>query len=69
MADVKVKLDHSVVHVSNREISDKFYQDVLGAELVGAAKVNMYRFGDGQLNVHGPGLNALRHWRLSWPTS
>jgi hypothetical protein len=55
---IKVKLDHSVVHVSDRERSDAFYRDVLGAELVGVAKIRMYRFGDAQLNVHGPGLDA-----------
>lgn len=55
---IKVKLDHSVVHVSDREKSDAFYRDVLGAELVGVAKIRMYRFGDAQLNVHGPGLDA-----------
>jgi catechol 2,3-dioxygenase-like lactoylglutathione lyase family enzyme len=58
MTGIKVKLDHSVVHVSDRERSDAFYRDVLGAELVGVAKIRMYRFGDAQLNVHGPGLDA-----------
>jgi catechol 2,3-dioxygenase-like lactoylglutathione lyase family enzyme len=55
---IKVKLDHSVVHVSDRTRSDAFYSKVLGAELVGIAGVHMYRFGDAQLNVHGPGLDA-----------
>jgi catechol 2,3-dioxygenase-like lactoylglutathione lyase family enzyme len=55
---IKVKLDHSVVHVSDRARSDAFYRDVLGAELVGVAGIHMYRFGDAQLNVHGPGLDA-----------
>jgi catechol 2,3-dioxygenase-like lactoylglutathione lyase family enzyme len=39
-------------------VSDAFYRDVLGAELVGVAGIHMYRFGDAQLNVHGPGLDA-----------
>ena len=58
MTGIKVKLDHSVVHVSDRARSDLFYQTVLGAELVGVAGIHMYRFGDAQLNVHGPGLDA-----------
>ena len=29
-----VKLDHCVIHVSDWEISNTFYRDVLGAELV-----------------------------------
>jgi catechol 2,3-dioxygenase-like lactoylglutathione lyase family enzyme len=55
---MKLKLDHSVIHVSDRSVSDAFYREVLGAELVGAGGVRMYRFGDAQLNVHGPGLDA-----------
>ena len=37
------KLDHSVVHVSDRAKSDAFYRDVLGAELVGIGNIRMYR--------------------------
>ena len=55
---MQFKLDHSVIHVSDRAKSDAFYRDVLGAELVEVAGVRMYRFGDTQLNVHGPGLDA-----------
>ncbi len=62
-----MKLDHSVVHVSDREKSDAFYRDVLGAELVGIAGVRMYRFGDTQLNVHGPGLDAKPVARIPVP--
>ncbi len=62
-----VKLDHSVVHVSDRARSDAFYRDVLGAELVGIAAVRMYRFGDAQLNVHGPGLDAFPVARIPVP--
>jgi catechol 2,3-dioxygenase-like lactoylglutathione lyase family enzyme len=67
MAELKVKLDHSVVHVSDRERSDAFYRDVLGAELVGVAAIRMYRFGDAQLNVHGPGLDAKPVARIPVP--
>jgi catechol 2,3-dioxygenase-like lactoylglutathione lyase family enzyme len=46
-----------VIHVSDRARSNAFYRDVLGAEFVGDADgVAMYRFGDQQLNVHGPGV-------------
>jgi len=55
---VKVKLDHTVVHVTDRARSDAFYRDVLGAELVSIRSVNFYRFGAEQLSVHGPGIDA-----------
>jgi catechol 2,3-dioxygenase-like lactoylglutathione lyase family enzyme len=61
------KLDHSVVHVSDRARSDAFYRDVLGAELVEIAGIRMYRFGDAQLNVHGPGLDAKPVARIPVP--
>ena len=50
------KLDHCVIHVSNWERSNRFYRDVLGAELIDRdAGTWAYRFGTEQLNVHGPG--------------
>jgi len=53
-----VRLDHCVIAVSDRERSDAFYRDVLGAELVDlGGGIHHYRFGDRQLNVHGPGLD------------
>jgi catechol 2,3-dioxygenase-like lactoylglutathione lyase family enzyme len=53
---MELRLDHCVIHVSDRRRSNAFYRDVLGAALVGDADgVAMYRFGDQQLNVHGPG--------------
>jgi catechol 2,3-dioxygenase-like lactoylglutathione lyase family enzyme len=52
---VKVTLDHCVVHVSDWERSNAFYRDVLGAELVRRPKGWAYRFGENQLNLHGPG--------------
>ena len=49
-------LDHVVVAVSDWERSNAFYRDVLRAELVELDKGRFaYRFGDQQLNVHGPG--------------
>ena len=53
----KVKLDHCVVHVSDWQRSNTFYRDVLGAELIQRGKGWAYRFGDTQLNCHGPGLD------------
>jgi len=53
---VPVKLDHCVIHVSDWERSNTFYRDVLGAELVKRPAGWAYRFGDKQLNVHGPGV-------------
>jgi catechol 2,3-dioxygenase-like lactoylglutathione lyase family enzyme len=56
---VKVDLDHTVVTVSDWERSNAFYRDVLGAEVVPRGPVVAYRFGDRQLNVHGPGFDAF----------
>ena len=53
-----VKLDHCVIHVTDWEISNTFYRDVLGAELVRREDGGWsYRFGDEQLNLHGPGVS------------
>ena len=60
-----VKLDHCVVHVSDWERSNAFYRDVLGAELIRrGARGWAYRFGDAQLNLHGPGAEAAPVARL-----
>ncbi|HEY1276856.1 MAG TPA: VOC family protein [Thermoleophilaceae bacterium] len=53
------RFDHVVIHVSDWERSNVFYRDVLGAVLIdreGAAR--NYRFGENQLNTHGPGVDA-----------
>src|SRR5262249_947666 len=60
----KVKLDHCVVHVSNWERSNAFYRDVLGAEVVKEGGRTAYRFGDTQLNLHGPGQAGMPVARL-----
>jgi catechol 2,3-dioxygenase-like lactoylglutathione lyase family enzyme len=58
MAEIKVRLDHCVIAVSDWERSTNFYRDVLGAEVVDHPDGRVaYRFGDQQLNVHGPGLD------------
>ena len=49
-------VDHCVIAVSHWERSNRFYRDVLGAELLELEKGRFaYRFGEQQLNVHGPG--------------
>lgn len=54
-----VKLDHCVVHVADFARSNAFYRDVLGAELIRRGTRGWaYRFGDTQLNLHGPGVEA-----------
>jgi catechol 2,3-dioxygenase-like lactoylglutathione lyase family enzyme len=50
-----VSLDHCVIHVSDWARSTAFYRDVLGAEPVPVGRGFAYRFGDVQLNCHGPG--------------
>jgi catechol 2,3-dioxygenase-like lactoylglutathione lyase family enzyme len=51
-----LRLDHCVIHVSDWEASNPFYRDVLGAEIVALGERYAYRFGDQQLNLHGPGV-------------
>lgn len=51
-----VRLDHCVIHVSDWDVSNRFYRDVLGAEIVSRGAGSAYRFGEQQLNVHGPGV-------------
>jgi catechol 2,3-dioxygenase-like lactoylglutathione lyase family enzyme len=56
----QIRLDHVVIAVSDWETANAFYRDVCGAELVRhdepAPTRWRYRFGDQQLNVHGPGM-------------
>ena len=53
---IPVRLDHCVIAVSDWTRSNWFYGDVLGAEIVEIDKGRYaYRFGEQQLNVHGPG--------------
>jgi len=55
----RVWLDHCVIAVSDWERSTAFYRDVMGAEVVDHPDGRVaYRFGDQQLNVHGPGLDV-----------
>jgi len=59
MLDRRIKLDHCVIHVTDWDRSNRFYRDVLGAQLVHRGNgAWAYRFGTEQLNVHGPGVTA-----------
>ena len=60
----KLKFDHCVIHVSDWERSNVFYREVMGAEVVRRGKGWVYRFGDMQLNCHGPGLDPTPVARL-----
>ena len=59
-----IRLDHCVIHVSDWDRSNAFYRNVLGATLVPREKGWAYRFGDKQLNVHGPGVHPAEVARL-----
>jgi catechol 2,3-dioxygenase-like lactoylglutathione lyase family enzyme len=61
---MKPKLDHCVITVSDWERSNRFYRDVLGAELVRFPNGWAYRFGSEQLNVHGPGQGGEPNARI-----
>jgi catechol 2,3-dioxygenase-like lactoylglutathione lyase family enzyme len=59
-----VRLDHCVIHVSDWGRSNRFYRDVLGAELIGDPDgVAIYRFGEQQLCFAwaGPIEGAIDH--------
>jgi catechol 2,3-dioxygenase-like lactoylglutathione lyase family enzyme len=53
---MRLALDHVVVAVSDWQRSNPFYRDVLGADVIERGRGFAYRFGDQQLNVHGPGV-------------
>ena len=56
---VPTKLGHCVIHVSDWERSNAFYERVVGVELVPHPDGRWaYRLGEQQLNVHGPGVDA-----------
>ena len=61
---IAVKLDHCVIHVSDWERSNAFFTAILGAELVRRPVGYAYRFGETQLNVHGPGVAPAEVARL-----
>jgi catechol 2,3-dioxygenase-like lactoylglutathione lyase family enzyme len=59
MSGPGLALDHCALHVSDLTVSSRFYSDVLGAEVIDRGGDRWaYRFGSGQLSVHGAGLSA-----------
>ena len=49
-----------MIAISDWERSNRFYREVLGAEIDQHDEwFGHYRFGDWQLNVHGPGFDGL----------
>jgi catechol 2,3-dioxygenase-like lactoylglutathione lyase family enzyme len=53
---MSIDLDHCVIHVTDWERSNAFYRDVIGAEVIERDAGFVYRLGQRQLNVHGPGV-------------
>jgi len=64
MSTPRITLDHCVVHVSDWARSNEFYRRVLGAEVIQVGAGFAYRFGQQQLNLHGPGLSPTPVARL-----
>ena len=54
MSDLPVSLDHCVIHVSDWDVAKDFYTRVMGAEAVPVKDGYVFRWGDQQLNCHGP---------------
>jgi catechol 2,3-dioxygenase-like lactoylglutathione lyase family enzyme len=54
-----LRLDHTVIAVTDPDRSNAFYRDVIGAELISAPDGRIaYRIGGQQLNVHWAGTQA-----------
>ena len=64
MTATPITLDHCVIHVTDWERSNRFYVAVMGARLIERPAGFAYRFGDKQLNVHGPGVQPAEVARL-----
>lgn len=60
----RTAFDHCVIAVSDWGQANAFYGAVLGAEVVARGAGFAYRFGDQQLNAHGPGVDAAPLARL-----
>lgn len=54
MSDLPVSLDHCVIHVSDWEVAKDFYTRVMGAQAIEVDGGYVFRWGDKQLNCHGP---------------
>ena len=56
------RLDHTVIGVSDWQVSTAFYRDVVGAEVIGVGGDRVaFRVGPTQLNVHGPGVDVTHN--------
>lgn len=56
---METRLDHRVTAVSDWSRSNTFHRDVCGAEIVEQEPGPFpSRFGEQQVNVHGPGVDA-----------
>jgi catechol 2,3-dioxygenase-like lactoylglutathione lyase family enzyme len=63
-----IRFDHCVIHVSDRARSNRFSRAALGAALCGEEDgPAMYRFGEQQLNTHGPGVDPTPVARIPVP--
>ena len=52
----EIRIDHVVLAVTDWDRATAFYRDVLGADILEITYGRRaFRFGDQQLNVHGPG--------------
>ncbi|MEM8749225.1 MAG: VOC family protein [Pseudomonadota bacterium] len=58
MSELPVSLDHCVIHVSDWEVARAFYTEVMGAEAIALDVGYVFRWGDKQLNCHGPEKHA-----------
>ena len=55
-----LRIDHCVIAVTDWQRSNRFSEEVLGATIDQRDEFfGHYRFGDWQLNVHGPGFEGL----------
>jgi catechol 2,3-dioxygenase-like lactoylglutathione lyase family enzyme len=61
---VNARLDHVVIAVSDRPRSDRFYREVVGAEVVERDGRAFYRVGEQQLNVHAPDVSPAAVARI-----
>jgi catechol 2,3-dioxygenase-like lactoylglutathione lyase family enzyme len=52
---ISLTFDHCAIHVSIWDLSNAFYRDMLGAELVRRPRGWAHRLRNAQVNLHGSG--------------
>lgn len=72
-----VALDHCAIGVSDWDAANRFWHEIVGAELAELPRgLWAYRFGSQQITVHGPGATpqpagkvppGISHVALTWP--